>query len=266
VEQKLVEWLEEDPHQAHERFLATSWTVPMLVIALATYLNIAVCCNTVRNGLRRLRLHWGRPRLAMPQKTNPEKTRKQWAMVKAVVDAGPDAAILYGDESRVQTLALIRAMWHWIGQQLRVPTPGSNTARALFGALNIRTGEWIHMVRQRMRKEDFIAFLEHLLVVYPSQTILLIVDNYSSHTAFELTSWLEHHPRLQLHFLPKYCSHLNPVESIWLRMKNYLAGNRLYGSIRILLDTLDSFLDTMTPEIALRWAGIKSNRNLLRPT
>jgi transposase len=166
VEQKLIEWLEDDPHQAHQSFLATFWTIPMLVVALATYLNVAVCCNTVRNALHRLKLSWGRPRLAMPQKTDPQKTYKQWKIVRAVMEAGPDAAILYADESRVQTLPLIRAMWHWIGQQIRVPTPGTNTTRAIFGALNIRMGEWIHMVRQRMRKEDFMAFLEHLLVVY----------------------------------------------------------------------------------------------------
>ena len=63
-------------------------------------------------------------------------------IVKAGVEAGPAAVVLYEDESRVQTLPLLRAMWHWIGQQPRVPTPGSNTARAIFGALNIRTGQW----------------------------------------------------------------------------------------------------------------------------
>jgi hypothetical protein len=54
-------------------------------------------------------------------------------MVKAVVDAPPEAVILYADESRVQLLPLIRAMWHWVGQQARIPTPGTNVSRALFG-------------------------------------------------------------------------------------------------------------------------------------
>jgi len=31
-------------------------------------------------------------------------------------------------------------MWHWVGQQVRVPTPGTNKTHALFGALDIRTG------------------------------------------------------------------------------------------------------------------------------
>ena len=191
----------------------------------------------------------------MPRKTDPDKARKQWRIAEAVIGAGPEAAVLYADESRVQTLPLIRAMWSWAGQQWRVPTPGSNTARALFGALEIRTGQWTYLVRERMRKEDFLVFLEHLLTTYPTQPIVLIVDNYSSHTAKDVRDWLAAHPRLQLHFLPKYCSHLNPVERIWLQLKGYLAGNRLYGSIKILLTTVERFFVAMTPEQALTWAA-----------
>jgi transposase len=202
-----------------------------------------------------LGLRWGRPRLAMPAKVDPEKAQKQWKIAKAAVEAPPEAAILYADESRIQLLPLIRAMWHWAGQQVRVPTPGSNKTRALFGALNIRTGQWTYLVRERIRKEDFVAFLEHLLIVYPSHPIILIVDNYSSHTAHLVRDWLEAHPRLQLYYLPTYCSHLNPVEDIWLRLKNHVSANRLYGSMKILLETVEAFFHDMTPEKALTWTA-----------
>jgi transposase len=176
-------------------------------------------------------------------------------MAKAVVEAGPEAAILYGDGSRVQLLPLIRAMWYWIGQQLRIPTPGTHVTRALFGALNMRTGQWVYLVRERMRTADFLAFLEYLLMAYPKGPILLIVDNFSSHTAHAVEAWLAAHPRLQLYYLPKYCSHLNPVERIWLRLKNTLAANRLYGSMKLLLETIEAFFMQMTPEQALKWAA-----------
>src|SRR6266542_37817 len=211
--------------------------------------------NTIRNVLQRLTLRWRRPRLAMPRKTDPDKARKQWEIAEAVISAGPHAAVVYADESRVQTLPLLRAMWQWVGQQIRIPTPGSNTTRALFGALNIRTGAWHYQVRRRMKKEDFIAFLEYLLTVYTTQVIILIVDNYSSHTAHDVADWLAAHPRLQLHFLPKYCSHLNPVEPIWLQMKGQIAANRLYGSIKLVLAAVDRFFARMTPAQALTWAG-----------
>lgn len=110
-------------------------------------------------------------------------------------------------------------------------------------------------MREKMRKEDFIAFLEHLLVEYPLVPIVLIVDNYSSHTAHIVADWLVQNERLRLLYLPKYCSHLNPVEQIWLELKNRVAANRLYASMAILLDTVKSFFAEMTPEQALTWAA-----------
>ena len=106
-----------------------------------------------------------------------------------------------------------------------------------------------------MRQDDFIAFLEHLLVVYPNVPIILIVDNYSSHTARSVRDWLATQDRLRLVFLPKYCSHLNPVEGIWLRLKGRIAANRLYCSMQVLLQAVDTFFGDMSPECALAWAA-----------
>jgi transposase len=253
VTDSLVEMMKADPQR--EGYIATFWTVAMLILAIAKKLGITLSPTTLRTALHRLDLRWGRPRLDMPDKVDPQKAEKQWAIVKAVVEAPPDTAILYGDESRIQLLPLVRAMWHWVGQQLRIPTPGSNVTQTLFGALNIRTGQWTHFVRQRMRKEDFVAFLEHLLDVYPYVLIILIVDNYSSHTAHLVEDWLAQHPRLRLYYLPKYCSHLNPVEGIWLRLKNKIAANRLYGSMKLLLESVETFFSQLSPERALAWAA-----------
>jgi transposase len=255
AEEELVSWLKQDPQRADPAYLATFWTVAMLLLHLGARLQLALSPATLRATLHRLGLRWRRPRLAMPRKTDPAKAAKQWRIAAAVLAAGPEAAILYADESRVQTLPLVRAMWSWVGQQWRIPTPGSNTARAIFGALEIRTGGWTYLVRDRMRTEDFVAFLERLLVAYPAHPIILIVDNYSSHTAGAVKDWLAEHPRLQLHFLPTHCSHLNPVERIWLQLKGDLAANRVFGSIKLLLATVDRFFAAMTPEQALTWAA-----------
>jgi transposase len=253
VVETTTELICDDPQR--EGYVATFWTVAMMALALVAKLGVSLSPSTVRAMFKQLDLSWGRPRLAMPNKVDPEKARKQWLIAQTVIEAGPGAIILYADESRIQLLPLIRAMWHWVGQQIRVPTPGTNDWRALFGALNIRTGQWDYIVRHQMKKEDFIVFLEHLLLVYPTETIVLIVDNYSSHRAGVVAEWLEAHPRLHLLYLPKYCSHLNPVEQLWLRMKNKIAANRLYGSMQLLLDEVAKFFAEMTPHQALEWAA-----------
>lgn len=253
VKDTIIQLMQAAPEQ--EGYQTTFWTVAALGLALTNRLQTAFSLSVIRWALHQLDLRWGRPRLSMPAKTDPEKAQKQWVIVKAVVTAPPKAVILYADESRMQLLPLIRAMWHWVGQQVRIPTPGSNVTRTLFGALNIRTGQWTYLVRKRMRKEDFVAFLEHLLLTYPDGPIILIVDNYSSHTAHLVRDWLAQQERLALYYLPKYCSHLNPVEAIWLRLTNKIAANRLYGSIQSLLEAVDDFFDEMSPERALVWAA-----------
>lgn len=256
-EQRLLRLLAQDPQDVPPTEVATTWTVAMLTLALILRTGHYLSRATVRTALQRLGLRWGRPRLSMPRKVDPDKAIKQWRIAEAVLTAGPEATVLYADESRIALLPLVRGLWHWVGHQVRIPTPGSNDTRSVFGAVHIRTGQWTYLVRERMRKEDFIAFLEHLLTVYPTGTILLIVDNYSSHTAGVVRDWLAEpdHARLQLHYLPKHCSHLNPVEPIWLRLKDKVAANRLHGSMRHLLATVDEFFAAMTSEQALQWAG-----------
>jgi transposase len=235
--------------------VATFWTVAMLIVVVLKRLNVRLSATTMRAALHALGLRWSRPRLGMPKKLDPAKALKQWAIVQAVIEAGDKAVVLYADESRIQLLPLIRALWQHAGQQLRIPTPGTNVTRAIFGALNIRTGQWIYLIRERMFARDFTVFLEHLSLQFPNQPIILIVDNYSSHTAKLVKAWLAEHPQVHLHFLPKYCSHLNPVELIWLRMKNAIAANRLYASIQLLIESVDAFFATLSPDLALRWTN-----------
>jgi transposase len=249
----LVRLITADP--AAHGYLATFWTVRMLVLALIGPVGVRLGSSTVRGALHHVGLRWGRPRLAMPCKVDPDKAAKQWAIARAVVEAEPTAAVLYADESRVQLLPLVRAMWHWVGQQLRIPTPGTNVTRAVFGALDYTTGRWTYLIRERMQAADFIAFLEHLLAVYPNIPIILIVDNYGNHTARPVSEWLTKHARIRVLFLPKYCSHLNPVEPIWRQLKGKVAANRLHGSIGILLEAVHGFFQAMTPEQALAWAA-----------
>lgn len=253
IRDKLVEMIQQDPDQSG--CLATFWTVAMLVLALVDRCGVHVSASAVRQTLHQLGLRWGRPRLAMPGRDDPRKVAKQWAIAQAVIDAGPEAAILYADESRIQLLPLVRAMWHWLGQQIRVPTPGTNITRSVFGALNIRTGHWVYLIRQRTTSGDFVAFLEYLLTVYPTGPIILVVDNYASHTARAVTAWLALNTRLRLFYLPTYCSHLNPVERIWLQLKGTVAANRLYGSMSLLLLSVETFFTNLAPQKALDLAS-----------
>ena len=79
----------------------------MSVLALTKKLGVRLSRSTLRSALQALDLTWGRPRLKMPAKVDPQKAAKQWAIAQAVVEAGPEAALLYADESRLALLPLI---------------------------------------------------------------------------------------------------------------------------------------------------------------
>jgi hypothetical protein len=115
----MITMLQDDPR--HAGSLATCWTVVMLGVALVHRLGVRLSIRTLRGARRGLGLRWGRPRLTMPITTDPTKADTQWGLAKAVIEAGPEATILSADESRVQLLPVMRAMWHWVGQQLRIP-------------------------------------------------------------------------------------------------------------------------------------------------
>lgn len=253
VVETIATLLHQDPRAAG--YLATCWTVAMLGLVVLARLHVALSATTLRRVLGGLGLRWGRPRLAMPAKRDPAKAEKQWRIAQAVLDAGPAAVLLYADESRVQLLPLIRATWQWVGQQLRVCTPGTNVSRTLFGALEVRTGRWLYAVRERGRQEDFLAFLQQVLTAYPTQPVVLVVDNVGAHTARAVAAWVATQPCLQVLYLPLYCSHLNPVEAIWRHLKATVAANRLYGSMDALLAAVAAYFEQLTAEKALALAA-----------
>ena len=253
VERQIAKLIEDDPGSVG--FLATCWTVAMLTLAVLKRIGVQVSPSSMRGVLHHLGAAWGRPRLTMPDKIDPETAAKQGAIAQAVIAAPPETVVVYGDETRIQRLPLRRAMWHWVGEHLRIPTPGTNVTRTLLGALNLRSGRSDYLIRAPNTAQDFIAFLAQLLTTYPGVPILLIVDNFSSHQAGKGSAWLQAPPRLHLLFLPTYCSPLNPVEPIWLRLKGYLAADRLYRSMSPRLETTHQFFTAMSPAQALIWAG-----------
>ncbi len=157
--------------------------------------------STGRRGLRAAGFVWRRPQLAVTGH-DPAAGAKPWAIAKAVVEAGPEAAVRDEDEGDRHLLPVVRAMGQRRGQPVRVPTPGTNRKRAIFGALDIRTGAWHDALFDRQLAMPGLAFLEQLVAASGSRPVLVIVDNYGIHHAQVVQRWLAEHPRMQGLFLP----------------------------------------------------------------
>jgi transposase len=207
---------------------------------------------SVRRHLHQAGWRWARPRLAPAthaphgqRKEDPAAPLKLALLAQAVASA---ATLLYLDECDLQLLPVIRACW-MKGPRLRVPTPGQNAKRALFGALNARTGRLHHLVRPRKRAAQFVEFLDALAAAYPTGDVIVALDNVITHDAKVVRAWLARpeHARFRFLWLPKYSAHEhNPIERVWGLMKDAVAANRLHGSIDLLVAEADRFFATTT--------------------
>ena len=226
------------------------WTVGLLAAFLATRFRLVLSPASVRRYLHQAGWRWARPRLAPAthaprgqRKEDPAAPLKLALIAQAVASA---ATLLYLDECDLQLLPVVRACW-MKGPRLRVPTPGQNAKRALFGALNARTGQLHHLVRPRKRAAQFVEFLDALAAAYPTGEVILVLDNVITHDAKLVRAWLAQpeHARFRFLWLPKYSAHEhNPIERVWGLMKDAVAANRLHGSLDSLVDEADRFFAT----------------------
>ena len=231
--------------------LAGFWTVAMLTLHLTAVLGCALSPTTVRRRLRALDYRWRRPRHEL--RGDPEEGTTMWGLADRIWRAPAEAVVLALDECDVHLLPALRAMWMRRGQQARIPTPGGNRKRAVFGALDPVAGTWHYAVFARKRAVEFVAFLEQLAAAYPGRPVLVALDNASIHRAKAVRAWLAAQAQVELLYLPAYSGHeQNPVEKVWWRLKERVAANRLHGSMEALVETVHEFFASFTPEDALR--------------
>lgn len=223
------------------------WTAGLLAAFLAARFGLVLATTTVRRHLHASGWRWARPRLDVARhapggqrKHDPAVPFKLRLIARALTSA---ATVLYLDECDLQLLPVVRAMW-MKGPRVRVPTPGQNQKRAIFGALDARTGVLHHLIRSRKRAADFVAFLERLAQAYPTGDIVLVLDNVVTHDARLVRQWLAQpdHQRFRLLWLPTYAAHEhNPIERCWGLLKDAIAANRLAGSLDELLAAAERF-------------------------
>jgi transposase len=228
------------------------WTARLLATFLAVRFGLQLSAGRVRHYLHQTHWRWARPRLApathapaSQRKHDPAAAHKLRLIAAALASA---ANVLYVDESELQLLPLIRSRW-LKGPRLRVPTPGKNVKRVLFGALHARTGRLTYAIQRRKRAVDFVAFLDQVAATYASGEVVLVLDNVITHDAKLVRAWLAQpeHARFRLLWLPKYSAHEhNPIERVWGLVKDAVAANRLHGTIEALVATAGRFLETTT--------------------
>ena len=129
----------------------------------------------------------------------------------------PEAAVVYCVDEKSQIQALSRS------QPALPMMPGMpekrthdyvrNGTTSLFAAFNTADGSVISSLHRRHRTVEFKKFLAKVDTEVPDGLdIHLVCDNYGTHKAPAIKTWLAQHPRVQMHFTPTYSSWINQVE------------------------------------------------------
>lgn len=102
----------------------------------------------------------------------------------------------------------------------------------LNGAVNPSDGKHFGLILPKNDAEAMNIFIEEFAqFIGKDKQIILVVDNASWHHSKQLKL-----PRnIILHFLPPYSPELNPIERLWLWMKNNYLSNRIFKGMEDIL-------------------------------
>jgi transposase len=193
--------------------------------------------------------------------TRPE--RKKRAIRQRLGRLGPRSVILCQDETDLLLFPPLRACWAKRGQPAEVALAGTNARRVVFGALNVRTGHRLFLVRTRQRGEDFRVFLQTLHHHYRGWHVVLVLDADSAHTA-RASQHLAAQLGIELLWLPTRCPELNPLEALWRSGKQTICANRQYPTIDEVVERFLVYLYWLSPREARRKAGLLSKHCWLK--
>ena len=192
----------------------TRWSCATLALEVQARRGVQVSAETIRRWLHEVCWVWKRAKLAAKDDA-PQRVEKL-ARIRCVFEHLPaTAALFFADELDISLLPKVGSQWMPKGEQVEVPTPGTNEKRYLAGALDMRTGTIVHRVGWRKTHGLFLDLLQTLERAYPAahfSCLYVVVDNYKIHKAQAVEQWLAAHPRLKLLFLPTYCPKASPIE------------------------------------------------------
>ena len=120
----------------------------------------------------------------------------------------------------------------------------SCSAASIFAALDTSTGEVLGRTAGSHTSQEFVAFLEDLIVrCSPEQEIHVILDNLSTHKTKRVDEFLARHPNVSLHFTPTYSSWLNQVELWFSKIERDVIARGVFTSVKDLAKKLMRYID-----------------------
>ena len=149
------------------------------------------------------------------------------------------------DESGMSLHYPLSKCWMKRHQQKRLPANTQpRSACVLAGVIDwMRAEVWCQRIN-KVSSDCLMPFFEWLfLEVFPTETLVLVMDNASAHHAASMKAFLslfEH--RVIIIYLPPYSPDMNLIERFWKHLKQRVTANRLFTSVQHMLDAIQAEL------------------------
>jgi hypothetical protein len=196
---------------------------------------------------------------------------------RAVVDPADEAAVawlcgllrsgradLYAqDEADLALLPTLTRTWMPVGEQTRVPAPGTNEKRSVAAAADVGDGGLLWRT-DRSRCAVQFTLLVHACIERSRarrRLAVLLVDNAQSHRVGKtglVRRFMEAFPgQVVLVFLPAYSPDLQPAERIWRQWRPGVTHNHRRAAIEMLIADSDGWFQRQgaDPVAVLRSLG-----------
>ena len=225
-----------------------------------------------RSGLVRL-LH----RLGMVYRKPEHLSRKldeskQQAFIQSYSDLlnslPDDEVVMFADA--VHPTHSSRSVGCWAPKDSKLALDQSNGRQRLniHGAIDLETGQTRMFEVPRADAVSTIALLASIENLYPKmRRVHIFVDNAPYHHARMVRDWLaQPGRRIELHFIPTYCPHLNPIERLWGLMHRNITHNRCYDTFSSFSTSLLGFLRQDVPRHWDIWCDqVSDNFRVISP-
>ena len=126
-----------------------------------------------------------------------------------------EVEIWFSDECGVQGDSKPRRVIAKKGSHPTVSFTGTHIKENVVGAVRISDGRFVSLIMPQMDTLIFQTFLDEMQKWIGEKRVIMVIDNASWHKAQRL-NW----GRIEPLYLPPYSPDLNPIERIWLSLKN----------------------------------------------
>jgi transposase len=157
-----------------------------------------------------------------------------------------DLVLLALDQMSLYHQATLTRVWAPVGQTPIIRLHSQRNHVHFYGALELRTGREIALPADEQNSLTTASFIRILLLLYPTQHILLLLDRAPWHFGDEVgTLFAENEDRLDVMYFPPACPDLNPQEHVWSQARDNVSHNHTYPAFQTLIDDFEDYLNKM---------------------